>query len=161
MSLTKKAPKYTLLDSGYLERLINAFRLVKYDIDFGKEQITLALRTNDIYESDEDEFNITVNDPKPIFLYTSHEKKSIYCPHDLDIDKYQSDILKVFGFKRSEGSICGLIMFENEGNTTYDKVKLLQQQQHYCACFGVMGMNTYFVDDEFFAVEYKIDGESG
>lgn len=162
MSLTKKAPKYTLLNSSYLERLINAFKLVKYNIDFAKGQIALAFRTkdDDIYEGEEDEFNITENDPKLIFLYTSYEKRCIYCPSDLDIDKYQTDILKIFAIQRPVGSICGLIMFENEENTTYDKVKLLQKQ-HYCACFGVMGMDTYFNEDEFFAVEYKIDGESG
>lgn len=116
MLLTKKAPKYTLLNSGYLERLINAFKLVKYNIDFAKGKITLAFRTkdDDIYESDDDEFNITENDSKPVFLYTNYKKRCIYCPSDLDIDKYQTDILKVFAIQRSEGSICGLIMFENE-----------------------------------------------
>jgi hypothetical protein len=156
MSLIKKAPKYTLLDSGYLDRLIYAFGLVKYHLNQG--QITLVPDWNN--EDDEEEFDIEEEDPPPIFIWTSYEKKYIYCPNDLDIAKYQADILKVFAIERPEGSLCGLIMFENEADATYDKVKLLDRQ-NYCGCFGVMGMNTYFDGDQFFAVEYEIEGESG
>ena len=156
MSLIKKAPKYTLLDSGYLDRLIPAFGLVKYYLTEG--QITLVPDWNNEY--DEEEFDITEDDPHPIFIWTHYEKQYIYCPNDLDIAKYQADILKVFAMERREGSLLGLIMFENTTNTTYDKVQFLDQQD-YCGCFGVMGMNTYYDEEQFFAVEYEIDGESG
>ena len=154
MSLTQRAPKYTLLNSGYLERLIRAFGLVKYNLFEG--QIILA-SNDENSDQDDEEYDITVDDPNPIFLWTGYQDACIYCPHDLDIEKYKGDILKVLSIERSER---GLIMFENEGNTTYDKVKLLGRQ-NYCGCFGVMGMKTYFDGYEFFALEYEIDGESG
>lgn len=161
MLLTDRNPKYTLLDSGYLERLIDRFGLVRYNLDLIKGQITLASEDPNYHKDEEDdEFDFIADDPRPIFLYSSYICKNIYCSPDLNLEKYQADILKVFAIERPKGSLCGLIMFENEGENTYDKVKFLKRQD-YCACFGVMGMNTYFDGNEFFAVEYKIDGESG
>ena len=161
MVLTQKIPKYTILNSSYLIRLINRFELVRYNLDNG--EISLASEDPDHdynLEEDEEDYKLDLSEIKPIFLWTSYTKDAIYCSANLDVEKYQDDISKIFAIERAKGSLCGMIVFENGENKPHSYVTLLDTQE-YCACFSAIDTIIYYDNNELFAIEYKIDGESG
>lgn len=160
MALVKKNPKYTILHSSYIVRLIKRFNLVRYDVTATK--ITLATHDpEDGYpdqQLDDEDYQSQDDDPQPLFICI--EKNAIYASPHLDIAETQLDIFKILAVEYPKGSFTGMIVFKNNGHNAYSFVNFLGNQD-FCGAFGVDNVTIYNSGPALFAIEFELDGESG
>lgn len=155
--LTKVTPKYTVIQSEYVSRLVNTFKFVLYEIV--DDRLVRSIEPTDIMKKkNDDDCDMSIT---PLFVYDwrygpyiPNGACGLWASPNLD-PKYHKDIIKIV-----KTNITGIVVFVNtEANEDFLGYA---QQLDYCYWGSLISDGEiYFDGGQLFAVWYVVDAESG
>lgn len=148
-----KGTRYVISKSGYTQRLIHYFDFVKYEIR-GNKIIKCEnehICNEDCGGSPDECADDTI---EPLFI-NDFSPKEFWANHNLNIEKYKEDILKLVRLAKSA------IFFENLAGESFVYIQFVQNLRYCGGLRSIYDVTTHFEGNDFFAILYEMDTESG
>lgn len=148
----EKGSQYVITKTSYIGRLIHCFKFVQYKIH-GNE----IIKCEDKHLC-HDDCNDTIKNKyeniEPLFINDYFSDKFWASP-ELDIERYKEDIFKLMRLSNRS------VFFESNEENSFMYIKFLESLNYCRGLHCINDVKTYFEGNNFFAIIYDIDTESG